>query len=147
MTGLVMMAIIMFPSGLELVGITAAEATTTRSKASKATNQVIYPNSDLLCGFTGRSALAAAWTRVTAETPARSSYLPRTGQYLHGECTQYRRADGGAFRLQQLRVLQQPLLFGLRSRVTPALLNVDSAACRVQYHHCFGYRGGALRAD
>lgn len=69
MTGLVMMmAIIMFFGGLELVGITAAEADNPEQSILKATNQVIYR---ILIFYVGSLAVLLSllpWTRVTADT-------------------------------------------------------------------------------
>ena len=70
MTGLVMMmAIIMFSfGGLELVGITAAEADNPEQSIPKATNQVIYR---ILIFYVGSLAVLLSllpWTRVTADT-------------------------------------------------------------------------------
>ena len=70
MTGLVMMmAIIMFSfGGLELVGITAAEADNPETSIPKATNQVIYR---ILIFYVGSLAVLLSlmpWTRVTADT-------------------------------------------------------------------------------
>ncbi|NIY48019.1 aromatic amino acid transporter AroP [Cedecea colo] len=70
MTGLVMMmAIIMFSfGGLELVGITAAEADNPEISIPKATNQVIYR---ILIFYVGSLAVLLSlmpWTRVTADT-------------------------------------------------------------------------------
>ncbi len=70
MTGLVMMmAIIMFSfGGLELVGITAAEADNPEVSIPKATNQVIYR---ILIFYVGSLAVLLSlmpWTRVTADT-------------------------------------------------------------------------------
>ena len=70
MTGLVMMmAIIMFSfGGLELVGITAAEADNPEVTIPKATNQVIYR---ILIFYVGSLAILLSlmpWTRVTADT-------------------------------------------------------------------------------
>lgn len=70
MTGLVMMmAIIMFSfGGLELVGITAAEADNPEVTIPKATNQVIYR---ILIFYVGSLAVLLSlmpWTRVTADT-------------------------------------------------------------------------------
>ncbi|HEY1844226.1 MAG TPA: aromatic amino acid transporter AroP [Buttiauxella sp.] len=70
MTGLVMMmAIIMFSfGGLELVGITAAEADNPEVSIPKATNQVIYR---ILIFYVGSLAILLSlmpWTRVTADT-------------------------------------------------------------------------------
>lgn len=69
-TGLVMMmAIIMFSfGGLELVGITAAEADNPEQSIPKATNQVIYR---ILIFYVGSLAVLLSlmpWTRVTADT-------------------------------------------------------------------------------
>lgn len=69
-TGLVMMmAIIMFSfGGLELVGITAAEADNPEQSIPKATNQVIYR---ILIFYIGSLAVLLSlmpWTRVTADT-------------------------------------------------------------------------------
>ncbi|AUX73643.1 aromatic amino acid transporter AroP [Erwinia pyrifoliae] len=69
-TGLVMMmAIIMFSfGGLELVGITAAEADNPEKSIPKATNQVIYR---ILIFYVGSLAVLLSllpWTRVTADT-------------------------------------------------------------------------------
>ncbi|MEN5016750.1 aromatic amino acid transporter AroP [Erwinia sp. Eh17-17] len=69
-TGLVMMmAIIMFSfGGLELVGITAAEADNPETSIPKATNQVIYR---ILIFYVGSLAVLLSllpWTRVTANT-------------------------------------------------------------------------------
>ncbi|CAO95858.1 aromatic amino acid transporter AroP [Erwinia tasmaniensis] len=69
-TGLVMMmAIIMFSfGGLELVGITAAEADNPETSIPKATNQVIYR---ILIFYVGSLAVLLSlmpWTRVTADT-------------------------------------------------------------------------------
>ena len=69
-TGLVMMmAIIMFSfGGLELVGITAAEADNPEVSIPKATNQVIYR---ILIFYIGSLAVLLSllpWTRVTADT-------------------------------------------------------------------------------
>ncbi|MEX7589115.1 amino acid permease, partial [Klebsiella pneumoniae] len=68
--GLVMMmAIIMFSfGGLELVGITAAEADNPEQSIPKATNQVIYR---ILIFYVGSLAVLLSllpWTRVTADT-------------------------------------------------------------------------------
>ncbi|WP_075182194.1 aromatic amino acid transporter AroP [Pantoea sp. 1.19] len=70
MTGLIMMmAIIMFSfGGLELVGITAAEADNPEQSIPKATNQVIYR---ILIFYVGSLAVLLSllpWTRVTADT-------------------------------------------------------------------------------
>ncbi|MGV7090697.1 aromatic amino acid transporter AroP [Siccibacter turicensis] len=70
MTGLVMMmAIIMFSfGGLELVGITAAEADNPETSIPKATNQVIYR---ILIFYIGSLAVLLSlmpWTRVDADT-------------------------------------------------------------------------------
>lgn len=70
MTGLVMMmAIIMFSfGGLELVGITAAEADNPEQSIPKATNRVIYR---ILIFYVGSTAVLLSllpWTRVTADT-------------------------------------------------------------------------------
>ncbi|NIF00991.1 aromatic amino acid transporter AroP [Pantoea sp. Acro-805] len=70
MTGLVMMmAIIMFSfGGLELVGITAAEADNPQESISKATNQVLWR---ILIFYIGSLAVLLSlmpWTRVTEET-------------------------------------------------------------------------------
>ncbi len=70
MTGLVMMmAIIMFSfGGLELVGITAAEADNPQESIPKATNQVLWR---ILIFYIGSLAVLLSllpWTRVTAET-------------------------------------------------------------------------------
>ncbi|RKQ39900.1 aromatic amino acid transporter AroP [Enterobacter sp. R1(2018)] len=70
MTGLVMMmAIILFSfGGLELVGITAAEADNPEISIPKATNQVIYR---ILIFYVGSLAVLLSlmpWTRVTADT-------------------------------------------------------------------------------
>ena len=63
-----MMAIIMFPfGGLELVGITAAEADNPEQSIPKATNQVIYR---ILIFYVGSLAVLLSlmpWTRVTAD--------------------------------------------------------------------------------
>lgn len=69
-TGLIMMmAIIMFSfGGLELVGITAAEADNPETSIPKATNQVIYR---ILIFYIGSLAVLLSllpWTRVTADT-------------------------------------------------------------------------------
>lgn len=69
-TGLIMMmAIIMFSfGGLELVGITAAEADNPEISIPKATNQVIYR---ILIFYIGSLAVLLSllpWTRVTADT-------------------------------------------------------------------------------
>lgn len=69
-TGLVMMmAIIMFSfGGLELVGITAAEADNPEQSIPKATNRVIYR---ILIFYVGSLAVLLSllpWTRVTADT-------------------------------------------------------------------------------
>ena len=69
-TGLVMMmAIIMFSfGGLELVGITAAEADNPEQSIPKATNQVIYR---ILIFYVGSLAVLLSllpWSRVTADT-------------------------------------------------------------------------------
>ena len=69
-SGLVMaMAIIMFSfGGLELVGITAAEADNPEQSIPKATNQVIYR---ILIFYVGSLAVLLSllpWTRVTADT-------------------------------------------------------------------------------
>ena len=69
-TGLVMMmAIIMFSfGGLELVGITAAEADNPQESIPKATNQVLWR---ILIFYIGSLAVLLSllpWTRVTAET-------------------------------------------------------------------------------
>lgn len=69
-TGLVMMmAMIMFSfGGLELVGITAAEADNPEQSIPKATNQVIYR---ILIFYIGSLAVLLSlmpWTRVTADT-------------------------------------------------------------------------------
>ena len=64
-----MMAIIMFSfGGLELVGITAAEADNPEQSIPKATNQVIYR---ILIFYVGSLAVLLSllpWTRVTADT-------------------------------------------------------------------------------
>ncbi len=64
-----MMAIIMFSfGGLELVGITAAEADNPEQSIPKATNQVIYR---ILIFYVGSPAVLLSllpWTRVTADT-------------------------------------------------------------------------------
>lgn len=64
-----MMAIIMFSfGGLELVGITAAEADNPEQSIPKATNQVIYR---ILIFYIGSLAVLLSlmpWTRVTADT-------------------------------------------------------------------------------
>ncbi|XXN63920.1 aromatic amino acid transporter AroP [Enterobacter ludwigii] len=70
MTGLVMMmAIIMFSfGGLELVGITAAEADNPQESIPKATNQVLWR---ILIFYIGSLAVLLSllpWTRVTADT-------------------------------------------------------------------------------
>lgn len=70
MTGLVMMmAIIMFSfGGLELVGITAAEADNPEESIPKATNQVLWR---ILIFYIGSLAVLLSllpWTRVTADT-------------------------------------------------------------------------------
>lgn len=72
MTGLVMMmAIIMFSfGGLELVGITAAEADNPEVSIPKATNQVIYRILIFLCGLTGGVAF------TDAVDPRRARYQP-----------------------------------------------------------------------
>ncbi|WP_449758109.1 aromatic amino acid transporter AroP [Erwinia persicina] len=66
---IMMMAIIMFSfGGLELVGITAAEADNPETSIPKATNQVIYR---ILIFYVGSLAVLLSlmpWTRVTADT-------------------------------------------------------------------------------
>lgn len=69
-----MMAIIMFSfGGLELVGITAAEADNPEQSIPKATNQVIYR---ILIFYVGSLAVLLSllpWTRASPRTPVRSS--------------------------------------------------------------------------
>ncbi|STV45035.1 Aromatic amino acid transport protein AroP [Klebsiella pneumoniae] len=73
--GLVMMmAIIMFSfGGLELVGITAAEADNPEQSIPKATQSGYLPYSDLLCWFAGGAALPAAVDPRHRGHPVRSS--------------------------------------------------------------------------
>ena len=70
MTGSVMMmAIIMFSfGGLELVGITAAEADNPEQSIPKATNQVIYRIPIFYVGSLAVLLSLLPWTRVTADT-------------------------------------------------------------------------------
>ncbi len=72
-TGLVMMmAIIMFSfGGLELVGITAAEADNPEKSIPKATNRVIYRILIFLCRLPGRAALPCCRGRASPPIPAR----------------------------------------------------------------------------
>ena len=122
-----MMAIIMFSfGGLELVGITAAEADNPEQSIPKATNQVIYR---ILIFYVGSLAVLLSllpWTRVTADTSPFVLIFHELGDTARGERAERRGADGGAFRLQQLRLLQQPYAV----RPGPAGQRAKSAAQR-----------------
>lgn len=109
-TGLVMMmAIIMFSfGGLELVGITAAEADNPEQSIPKATNQSYLPHPDFLYWFVSRSALTDAVDPRYRRYQSVCADLPRVRRYLCGECAEHRGTDCGALRVQQLRILQQP---------------------------------------
>ncbi len=80
-TGLVMMmAIIMFSfGGLELVGITAAEADNPEQSIPKATNQVIYRILIFYIGSLAVLLLLLPWTRVTPPTRPFFFFFPWAG--------------------------------------------------------------------
>ncbi|TMN03850.1 amino acid permease, partial [Salmonella enterica subsp. enterica serovar Heidelberg] len=80
-TGLVMMmAIIMFSfGGLELVGITAAEADNPEQSIPKATNQVIYRILIFYIGSLAVFLLLLPWTRVTPGTSPFFLFFPELG--------------------------------------------------------------------
>ncbi|MGY0128619.1 amino acid permease, partial [Salmonella enterica subsp. enterica serovar Saintpaul] len=80
-TGLVMMmAIIMFSfGGLELVGITAAEADNPEQSIPKATNQVIYRILIFYIGSLAGLLSAVPWARVTPGTHPFFPLLPEAG--------------------------------------------------------------------
>ena len=105
-SGLVMaMAVIMFSfGGLELVGITAAEADNPQKSIPEATNQVIYR----ILGFAGRVVVALSVEKCGGRRQPVRPDFPCAGQQYCRKCPQ----PGGALRrtvgLQQLRLLQQP---------------------------------------
>ncbi|SPW48043.1 aromatic amino acid transport protein [Escherichia coli] len=91
-----MMAIIMFSfGGLELVGITAAEADNPEQSIPKATNQVIYR---ILIFYIGSLAVLLSlmpWTRVTADTSPFVLIFHELGDTFVGECAEHRGTDCG----------------------------------------------------
>lgn len=113
-TGLVMMmAIIMFSfGGLELVGITAAEADNPEQSIPKG----YLPHPDFLYWLVSRSALTNAVDPRYRRYQSVCADLPRVRRYLCSECAEYRGTDCCALRVQQLRILQQP--YAVRSGTT-----------------------------
>ncbi|STS82223.1 aromatic amino acid transport protein AroP [Klebsiella pneumoniae] len=109
-TGLVMaMAVIMFSfGGLELVGITAAEADEPHKTIPKATNQVIYR---ILLFYVGSLAVLLSlypWRNVVEGGSPFVLIFHAIGQQYCGQRPQSGGAHRRAVGLQQLRLLQQP---------------------------------------
>ena len=107
--GLVMaMAVIMFSfGGLELVGITAAEADNPQ-KHSESHQSGDLPHPDFLYRFTGHSAVAVPVGQSGRRRQPVRADLPRAEQQPGGDRAEHRGAHRRAVGLQQLRLLQQP---------------------------------------
>lgn len=129
MTGLVMMmAIIMFSfGGLELVGITAAEADNPEVSIPKATNQVIYR---ILIFYVGSLAVLLSlmpWTRVTADTSPFVLIFHELGDSLVANALNIVILTAALSVYNSCVYCNSRMLFGLaqQGNAPKALLNVD----------------------
>ena len=102
------MAVIMFSfGGLELVGITAAEADNPQ-KHSESHQSGDLPHPDFLYRFTGHSAVVVPVGQSGRRRQPVRADLPRTEQQSGGDRAEHRGAHRRAVGVQQLRLLQQP---------------------------------------
>jgi aromatic amino acid transport protein AroP len=129
MTGLVMMmAIIMFSfGGLELVGITAAEADNPEVSIPKATNQVIYR---ILIFYVGSLAVLLSlmpWTRVGADTSPFVLIFHELGDALVANALNVVILTAALSVYNSCVYCNSRMLFGLaqQGNAPKALLNVD----------------------
>ncbi|WP_141040883.1 amino acid permease, partial [Salmonella enterica] len=114
-TGLVMMmAIIMFSfGGLELVGITAAEADNPEQSIPKATNQVIYR---ILIFYIGSLAVLLSllpWTSVTPDNTPLVLFLPELGRWFDANAVYFCVLTGAPFGYYRCGYGHSRFLFGL----------------------------------
>jgi aromatic amino acid transport protein AroP len=105
---LMAMAVIMFSfGGLELIGITAAEADNPAHSIPKATNQAIYRILIFYIGALGILLSLYPWQKVvTGGSPF--VLIFHAEQQSGGPCAQRGGADGRPVRVQQRRVFQHP---------------------------------------
>ncbi len=127
-TGLVMMmAIIMFSSAVWNWWGSPQQKLITRSKVSQKQLTGYLPHPDFLYWLVSRSALTNAVDPRYRRYQSVCADLPRVRRYLCSECAEYRGTDRCALRVQQLRILQHRMLFGLaqQGNAPKALASVD----------------------
>ncbi|SUG84893.1 APC family, aromatic amino acid transporter [Salmonella enterica subsp. enterica] len=144
-----MMAIIMFSfGGLELVGITAAEADNPEQSIPKATNQVIYR---ILIFYIGSLAVLLSllpWTRVTADTSPFVLIFHELGDTFVANALNIVVLTAALSVYNSCVYCNSRMLFGLaqQGNAPKALLNVDKRGRAGELHFGFRRRDCVVRA-